>query len=230
MNIRKYTLHFAVIFAALGVSLASLANAAVLNLSTAPTGRNSVENGTNTAPKAFDGLTNTRWATTNTTGDNAWIWVDFGADYSLQTIAIQWEAADANTYKLYSLSSAQATAIGWSGGTGTPTYASNWTEIASVANARDNIITAGVTDTFNFVNQTVDVSNRTGSTPVPALSTSISSQPLTRYLLINSISDFDTNGGTSIWEVTVDAITPVPEPKAALLGALGVLLLLRRRR
>jgi hypothetical protein len=218
---RKYLL-----FAITAVTLlgAQMMHATVLDLSSAMTDANSLENATNTDPKAFDGDINTRWATRNTDGDNAWIWVDLGSDFTLQSVDIQWETADATTYRLFSLTTAEASNISFAGD-GNDTIDNinftGWTEIASVDDAVDGA--NNDIDSFDFINETVTLRGAgTGST-------TISLTPSVRYLLINPIADKDINGGASIWEVTV---TVVPEPSAfaLLAGMFGLTWVMLRRR
>ncbi|HEY0007921.1 MAG TPA: SdrD B-like domain-containing protein, partial [Tepidisphaeraceae bacterium] len=59
----------------------------------------SQENSTNTAAKAADGISSTRWASAYT--DNQWITVDLRAPYTVVTgVRLNWEAAFGRSYKV----------------------------------------------------------------------------------------------------------------------------------
>ena len=202
--------------------LPNVANGAVLDLSSATTDALTVENATNTDPKAFDGNTSTRWASASGQGDNTWIWVDLGSDLTLRSVAVDWEVADATTYKLYRLTNAEATSIGFVGDGSDAVNLANWATIASVTDVNDAAAHHAI-DTFDFVNDTVSLTRGVG----PGTATIDVHAPSVRYLLTNPISDKDIHGGVSIFEVTVDA---VPEPATLALAAVGLLGLRRRRR
>jgi hypothetical protein len=212
--------------ACVAITAASLINphlvhAGVLDLSSAMTDASSFESGTYTHSRAFDGDSSTRWASARNQGDNSWIWVDLGSDLTLQSVNIEWEVADANTYKLYRLTTAEAASIGFVGDGSDAVNLANWSEIASVENAEDG--DNNDVDSFDFVNDTVTLRGSGAGT------TSILHAPTARYLLTNPISDIDIHTGVSIYEVTVDA-NPVPEPSCLVFVSFGLLGLLLTRR
>jgi hypothetical protein len=100
-----------------------LADRALLKTATA----SSSDNNGRTAPKAVDGKSNTRWSSQYS--DNQWWQVDLGSVVSVATVALNWEAAYASSYKLQvsmdgvtwtDLATVTNTAPGWKLTTVTP--------------------------------------------------------------------------------------------------------------
>lgn len=60
----------------------------------------SSDNGNNTADKAVDGDTGSRWESVQGTSDPQWIYVDLGKTADITGIYIKWEAAYARSYKI----------------------------------------------------------------------------------------------------------------------------------
>jgi hypothetical protein len=58
----------------------------------------STESGTNTANKAVDGSTGTRWSSAYT--DQNWIYVDLGASKSVSKVVLNWEASYAKKFQI----------------------------------------------------------------------------------------------------------------------------------
>lgn len=68
------------------------------NLAIGKTATASSTNGTMTAPKAIDGISNTRWQAT--VSDTEWIQVDLGQNYLLGKVVLKWEAAYGKDYRI----------------------------------------------------------------------------------------------------------------------------------
>ena len=141
-----------------------------------------------TAAAAFDGNSHTRWASSSS--DNQWIYIDLGADYTLDSITLDWETANSQDYTLRMRTSAQ--------GVDSPVSPADWTQIAAVTGRSG--ITDGVggvlEDRFTFTNGTFTalVGTATGAT--------VSTNPKGRYLMIYGTTRA-TGYGHSLWEVKV---------------------------
>jgi mannan endo-1,4-beta-mannosidase len=85
----------------------------------------SQENSTNTAARAVDGNTGTRWSSAY--ADQQWLYVDLGANRSVTGVTVRWEAAYAAQYQIQ-----------------TSTDGTTWTTVHSDYNGN------GGTDTVNF--------------------------------------------------------------------------------
>ena len=158
---------------------------------------------------AFDDNTGTRWSSAH--ADNQWIYVDLGQDYTIQTVAIDWETAHSKDYQLLVRTSAQ----------GVDTDPTNWTEIASVTGRTGVSGSGGATDdTFDFVTETFTAENGTAD------SSSVESTPMGRYLMMYgttrvTVGEAQTQYGHSIFELDVEAIA-VPEPSTFTLMCFGL--------
>ncbi len=147
-----------------------------------------------TAPLyVFDGDPGTRWSSEHT--DNQWIYIDLGQDYVLQKVAIDWETAHAEDYKLLVRTADQ----------GIDKDPTNWTEIASVNGRRDVDGDGGrFDDTFDFDTATFE------SLVGTAQSSSVASVPMGRYLMVHGLTRA-TEYGHSIFEVSILTRTPSAE-------------------
>lgn len=56
--------------------------------------------GANIASKGIDGLSNTRWESKHSDGDNAWWAIDFGQAYHISRVEFDWEGAYASEYAI----------------------------------------------------------------------------------------------------------------------------------
>ena len=135
---------------------------------------------------AFDGNSGTRWG--STVADNQWIYIDLGADYTLDYVTIDWENAYAQSYTVRMRTSAQ--------GLDSPVNPTNWTQVASIGGRSGISDGSGgiVEDQFTFGNGTF--------TPLvgACASSTVTTSPKGRYLMIHCVTRA-TGYGNSIWEV-----------------------------
>ena len=170
------------------VQLTDLAEAVVIDLDEGSAAASSDEGGSNVPPGAFDDNSGTRWA--STANDNQWVYVDLGAEYSLNQVQIDWETAYSANYSLLMRTATQ--------GVDVSVNPANWTEVASIT-GRTGVNGSGgsIDDTFDFNAQTYTANN--GSTS----GSSVSASPKGRYLMMYGTTRA-TGWGHSIWEVDVD--------------------------
>ena len=193
---------------ALGMCLlpASIATADILDLSGATVEQSSIHGGGNPlflGSHAFDNDPNTRWAS-EFPGTPQWLSVDLGIDHTLNSLAIEWEAANATDYTIRTRTGAQ----------GFSADPNDWTAVATVTGHVALPIPARETDTFDFSSGTVVLMPAGGSGTIDV------ANPVGQYLMIHTTA-YGCCNGASIYAVTVDA-NPIPEPTSIVLAAFGL--------
>ena len=133
--------------------------------------------------------------------------VDLGSDLTLGSLLIDWETANATDYTVRTRTAAQ----------GIDPDPLAWTVAATITGHAGLPGGQRGTDTIDFAAGTVDLTPAGGTGNVDV------NNPTGRYLMIYT-TDYSTTccGGASIWEVTVDAGNPVPEPTSIVLAAIGL--------
>ena len=89
------------------------------NLALGKTATASSNEDNHTPEMAVDGIPDSRWASRQENGDNAWVYVDLGNVYDIGTVVLDWESAYAKAYKLQ-----------------VSNNAANWTDIYSTTDGR----------------------------------------------------------------------------------------------
>ncbi|MEW2547919.1 discoidin domain-containing protein [Streptomyces sp. NPDC047002] len=88
-----------------------------LALNPGATATASYQDGTYLAADAIDGNASSRWSSDHSGDPNAWLQVDLGGEYALNTAVLEWEAAYASAYKV----EVSDDAVHWTDATGTLT-------------------------------------------------------------------------------------------------------------
>jgi hypothetical protein len=169
--------------------------------------------------------------------NRVWVVVDLGASYDLTTITIwnlNWDPTDANDYTdrgisqfdLYVRDTAADTNDGTVGGT-----AINVSQVSDATNALSNAsaFALGSSDPWTLAISNQALSEAPGNDTYAGQSFNLTGTT-GRFLAIKADSYFGDAGGVGLGKVRIEGTLAVPEPAAALLGSLGFLGLLRRRR
>ena len=207
------------------VGIAGTAEAVLLDLSAAPWAVSSTgwSLGGNLA---FDNVGGTRWSS-NPGSLPAWIRVDLGQDYELNTVWVDFQQSAGTFYTVRVLPAALAGSENNPAAYTTIGTASGLHTIATQnPSARDP---EGARDTWDFSAGTVAIP---GNLP-PGTGTVNVLDPIGRYLMVYSTGSWDTGfNNISIWEIDIDGDDPPPPPipEPAGLGLVGVALLAMRRR
>ncbi len=190
---------------------------------------------------AYDGTSSgtNRWATLFPEGAvrNEWLLVDLGADVTIQSISIDWEAARSSVYTWRIRSSMLGLPAGITEGTPGSLTFGDFTQIASSTSPLTTLsgnvpASIGTADQFfNFAAGTTSDTQYTAAPNAPTMTVNDSS-PTGRYLLLAITTQWErtaSTDGSSPYEINVVA-TSVPEPSMAFTGGMGLLALLAGRR
>lgn len=207
------------------LALATGANAATLTLTNA----NFQATGNNTDPSG--------WTTSEPTQTSVYIWAANGGIPAGTNVLAMW--GNGGQYAQQSFLTSEATAedyssftIGFDGGWRGRIANEPFSYTFSIVNVTDNLVLGSAT--YNFTTPTVTTAN-TYAVAATGLSVTINYDNTVGSLVGDTIALRITGAGTvnnfnnTAWvdNITVNA---VPEPASALLGGLGLLALLRRRR
>ena len=207
------------------IGMAGVADAGLLDLTTAPWAVSSTgwSLGGNLA---FDNVGGTRWSS-NPGSLPAWIRVDLGQDYELNTVWVDFQQSSATAYTVRLLPESLAGSENNPAAYTTVGTGSGFHVIATQnPNLRDP---EGTADTWDFAAGTVAIP---GNLP-PGTATVDVLDPVGRYLMIYSTGSWDTGfNNISIWKISVDVDDPPPPPvpEPAGLGLVGIALLAMRRK
>jgi len=206
------------------IAMAGVANADVLDLSSAPWGMSSIGWGLS-GNLAFDNNLGTYCATdpgikiAPLGSTPAWLRVDLGQDYELNSVSINMTGVIAVDYTVRVLGA------GGAGSEGNPAAYTTIGTAVGLNNVEVGNPRSEAWEVWDFAAGTVAVP---GGTP-PGTAVVDITDPIGRYLMLHY-----TMAGDNIWgcvmtyEIDVDGDVPIPEP--AGLGLLGVALLAVRRK
>ncbi len=164
-----------------------------------------------------------------------WIVYDLGATYTTLDVAYIITNAEANRgfkdIEIYFSTDISSNTVG------------TWASISGLTDGAANVVdydfTAGGWTKLGSTFTLIDANDAFGTQPQPATAIDISGITSARYIGIRGLNSFNDNGtnpfGTATGQnsragINQIAFTVVPEPRAALLGGIGLLMLLRRRR